>query len=41
MLARSANQLYARQIHEYGWVLQAWSQARIATAVGEHDVHHV
>ena len=21
--------------------LQAWSQARIATAVGEHDVHHV
>ena len=24
-----------------GWMLQAWSQARIATAVGEHDVHHV
>ena len=27
--------------NKYGWMLQAWSQARIATAVGEHDVHHV
>lgn len=30
-----------RHDNKYGQLLQAWSQARIATAVGEHDVHHV
>ena len=33
--------VYLQQYSKYAWLLQAWSQARIATAVGEHDVHHV